>query len=291
MNNATSTLSEQLRAVFTKVWSIRARGGASSSRASEELVGEIADIRKKLASAKAIAAASEKLAAAKKALAVIESAIAAKESEMTELDAKAPNLSERFVERGDLLAEITLGNAKKGDLAAFDKKLEAESNEVRKEWEGIDQNLDDMEQMVKGLSRKAETVRAEIAQLTEELSELSLQAMIAVALDKAEQYTKSATEAITHYREVATLSELVQASGWGTQFNAFLGKPFEERALIPALNAPPFSGEYGGFAWVLFDGGRDSFNHRPIGKRVSEVEALRKAGAVIPPIHSPLLDE
>ncbi|RZI43703.1 hypothetical protein EGT07_08010 [Herbaspirillum sp. HC18] len=282
MNTTNKALSDQLHAVFLKVLTIRGKGGASDSRALEELAGEISDIRKKLATAKIITVTSEKLSAAKKTLASIGSTIAAKESAMAELDAKAPNLSERFVERGDLLAEIALGNAKESDLTAFDKKLESESKAVSKEWEGIDENLDEMGQMVNGLARKADTVRAEIAQLTEELSELSLQAVLAVALDKAEQYTKSAMETIALYREVTTLSTLVQTDGWGKQFNAFLGRPFDERVLIPALNAPPFSGEYREFAWRLFDLDGDLRNFRRIAKHVPEVEALRKSGAIIP---------
>lgn len=288
----TKALSDQLLQVFHQVGEIRSRGGMSDSRADEELTGQIHDIRKKLATSKEVAEAATNLKEAEQRLSAIEQTIITNDAAIEKLQEQSPDLSELFRKREDLLAEIELGNAEEKNLVALDKEIDDKRRAAIKKWERTDQELDKIDQTVEGLKRKVDIERQNIARLTKELEECSLQAVLGIALDKAELYTKRATETVQLYREITTLSEIVQKHGWGNSFNGFLGKPFERDVLVPALHAPPFCGEYSSYTWKLFDLKHMEFaQQRAIGIRVAEIDELKKAGAVIANLSAHLMEE
>ncbi|RJF96915.1 hypothetical protein D3870_21340 [Noviherbaspirillum cavernae] len=282
MKATESPLTSQLFAAFSSANEIRSRG--ENDRTMEEILGEISGIRKKLAAPEVVAAAAKKLEGAKALLEKIKETIETKNAEMVQVNGQLPDMSPLFDKRTSLLADVELGIATATDLAALDEEIEAARERNCPEWQKGDKITEHIDQLIEGLQRKAECQAQEIEELTSELKEVSLQAILRIALDKAERYTKRAMETAQLYGEVLTLNKMLNAAHWGDHFNGLLGLPFEENALIPALNAPPFSGDRHPYGYFLLDVERMGIRNQPVCKRPPEIASLAEAGAIIPEI-------
>jgi len=265
----------------------------SDGRALDELTEEIADIRKKLASSSMIESASKKLKEAQQKLTTIERLMAEKNVELTALFENQPTvLQDIYEKRSNLLAEIELGNASANDLTAFDKKYKPEIDKSYKDYDKRGEVEETISQLMEGLDGKAVALREEIALLSADVEEFSLQAVMGLALDKGARYTKLAVEAAQLYRELCTLNATAQAAGMGDDFNGLFGLlGAQSTPYLPALNVPPFVGEFGNNSWKIFDGAFMWAHRRPFGVPVVELEPLRKAGAVIPALPSHLIEQ
>lgn len=282
MESTKKSLSDKLHNLFSSVAGIRFKGGVSDGRALDELADEIADTKKQLASPSMIKATAEKLKDAQAKSVIIDRLIGDKTAEVNALCKSFSSLLQFDGPRGDLLAEIALGNASESDLASFDEKCKPELGKADKEWAKRDKMADTVGQSIEGLNRKAVTIRTEIDSLSTELHEFSLQAVIGLALEKGARYTKLAVEAAQLYRELHTLHETAKEAGMGKDFSGIFGLISRGNVLIPALNLPPFSGEFANNSWAIIDSSLMRAHRRPIGAPVVELESLRESGAVIP---------
>lgn len=209
---------------------------------------------------------------AKSAIDRIQAAILDSQECINQAQATIPVFPDRKQERGNIMADIALGNATHDDLLSIDKKISDEKALTLAAQQKVEQTIADHQATLEGLSKKLEIAQRESVEIESQTDAVACRYFEGLAGIAAEQYAAHAEAMKELYLKLYGLALALKGHGgkdivrYGvnslqipkfnlSQFDGIVGFPANEPGMI--LNADFF--RYGDFLRIASTGAEARF--------------------------------
>ncbi len=172
-----------------------------------------------------------------KTIAALSSAIGVQDAAIAKAQASIPQLADRASQRENLMAEITLGEAKEGDLHVLDEQIAKDKKAFDKANDSVAPLVDKARTIRAGLERKLNEAKETASRLESHSQEIRRLFLIQEAEKAAAVYIANAEALKLNYRHLRALEILINSQG-GKSIKGMSS----DKLYIPVFSLQQFNG-------------------------------------------------